>query len=108
MKLLKFFGPLKKPRLFIIRRIVGDSMEPALSHGQLVIGRPTRNFALGDVVIVRHDNLEKIKRIGQFTDGTVYVLGDNVPGSTDSRHFGWLPASTVIAKVIWPRLNSTY
>jgi signal peptidase I len=36
-------------------------------------------------------------------DGTVYVLGDNLPASEDSRKFGPVPVTEVLGKVlIWP------
>lgn len=78
-------------------------MSPSLRPHQIVIGYNTQNVTVGDVVIVRHNNLEKIKRIHQQADDQVYVVGDNDTSSTDSRHFGWLPRSAVSAKVVWPR-----
>lgn len=77
-------------------------MAPTLRAGQLVVGRPARTWNAGDVVIVRHDGLEKIKRIKRREGGLVYLLGDNPAGSTDSRNFGWLPTKDIVAKVIWP------
>lgn len=79
-------------------------MAPALSAGQLVIGRQTRDLHPGDVVIVSHNGLEKIKRIQKQQGDLIYLLGDNSLKSTDSRDFGWLPAKTIIAKVVWPKL----
>lgn len=57
-----------------------------------------------DVVIVRHRGLEKIKRVQQITETRVFVQGDNRTRSTDSHVFGWLDLSTVVGKVIWPRV----
>lgn len=79
-------------------------MEPALHAGQLVIGKETRMLQPGDVVIVSHNGLEKIKRIERQQGDLIYLLGDNAAASTDSRDFGWLPAKTIIAKVVWPKL----
>ena len=58
----------------------------------------------GDVVIVSHNGIEKIKRIERQQGDLIYLLGDNPSASTDSRDFGWLPAKTIIAKVVWPKL----
>lgn len=79
-------------------------MLPALKAGQLVIGRQTRELKPGDVVIVSHNGLEKIKRIERQQGDLIYLLGDNSSTSTDSRQFGWVQASSIVAKVIWPKL----
>jgi phage repressor protein C with HTH and peptisase S24 domain len=78
-------------------------MLPALAANTVVVARRTRRVRPGDVVIIRHDNLEKIKRLSLMQDGQVFVLGDNPAQSTDSRSFGWLPVSVVVAKVVWPK-----
>jgi len=79
-------------------------MLPSLKAGQLVIGRQTRDLRPGDVVIVSHSGLEKIKRIEKQQGDLIYLLGDNAAASTDSRSFGWVQAKTIIAKVVWPKL----
>jgi hypothetical protein len=48
--------------------------------------------------------LEKIKRIERHEGDLVYLLGDNPAESTDSRTLGWLPAKTILAKVVWPKI----
>jgi phage repressor protein C with HTH and peptisase S24 domain len=78
-------------------------MEPTLKPGQLVIGRAARVFHPGDVVIVSHDGIEKIKRIEKQQGDLLYLLGDNAAASTDSRSFGWVQAQAIVAKVIWPK-----
>ncbi|HUP26147.1 MAG TPA: nickel-type superoxide dismutase maturation protease [Candidatus Limnocylindrales bacterium] len=88
----------------MVRRVVGHSMLPVLPPGTLVLGvRYFRALKPGDVVVIKHEDKEKIKRIDQIEDNTVFVVGDHPDGSTDSRQFGWLDVSTVQAKVIWPR-----
>ena len=79
-------------------------MVPTLSPGQLVVGRQVADLRAGDVVIVSHDGLEKIKRIEKQQGDLLYLLGDNPAESTDSRTFGWVQASSIIAKVVWPKL----
>ena len=79
-------------------------MAPTLVAGQLVIGRQTRELRPGDIVIVSHNGLEKIKRIEKQQGDLIYLLGDNAAASTDSRNFGWVQAKTIIAKVVWPAL----
>ena len=107
MRLPKFFGKPKKPNL-IVRRIVGDSMSPTLRQGRIVVALCRTHFLqVGDVIVLRHDGLEKIKRIKRIDPRFgVYVVGDNPARSTDSRHFGWVPVADVLGRLIWPRATS--
>lgn len=107
MKSLEFLRRLSKRRVLLIRRVAGGSMLPGLRPGQLLVAvgwfmRPV----VGDVVIISHNGLEKVKRVQKRRPDSVYIVGDNPVASTDSRDFGWIDAHCVIAKVIWPRLNS--
>jgi signal peptidase S26 family len=87
-----------------IREIHGHSMLPVLPPGTLVFGWCWfRSLKPGDIVIFIHEGKEKIKRIGELDDGRIFLLGDHAEASTDSRHFGWLDADAVVAKLIWPR-----
>lgn len=90
--------------MWYLRRVVGGSMAPTLKENQIVLVRPKlRRLKPGDIVVVKHDGREKIKRLNKLDGRMVYILGDNAPASTDSRHFGWLELIAVQGKVIWPR-----
>ena len=87
----------------IVRKISGHSMMPVLPPGTYIWGaKYFRNLHAGDTVIFVHENREKVKRIHDIKGKEIYVLGDHPEASKDSRHFGWLPISSVLAKVIWP------
>jgi len=90
--------------MFILRKVHGKSMLPALRPGQIIVASLwRRRINTGDIVLFRHRGLEKIKRVQAIKQGMVYLLGDNGEHSTDSRQFGWLPIDAVKAKVIKPR-----
>lgn len=89
--------------MIVVRRVVGESMLPGLRPGQLVVGRRfIRHVQPGMVVVVRHNGLEKIKRVMTVEPAGLELRGDNEAASTDSRHFGLVPHSAVVAKVVWP------
>ncbi len=86
-----------------LRRIHGDSMAPTLMAGQLVLFTSPRSCKVGDIVMFRHNNVEKIKRIARLEGGRVYLLGDNPEASSDSRTFGWLGVEVIRGVLLWPR-----
>jgi len=90
----------------LIRRVVGESMLPKLRPGQIVVGWRSDRPKVGDIVVIRHGSLEKIKRVGRVEGHKVYVLGDNANASTDSRQFGYVNRTQIIGCVIWPRAKT--
>jgi phage repressor protein C with HTH and peptisase S24 domain len=81
-------------------------MLPTLRPGQVVVFQ-RRQPKVGDIVMVSHDGLEKIKRIARQEHGRVYLLGDNPVNSTDSRNFGWLAEAEVRGVLYWPKRRPT-
>jgi nickel-type superoxide dismutase maturation protease len=90
----------------LIRRVIGESMLPNLKPGQIVVGWQSGQSKVGDIVVVRHDGLEKIKRVAKIVGHGVYVLGDNAGASTDSRQFGYIDQTQIIGRIIWPRTKA--
>jgi signal peptidase I len=93
--------------------VEGDSMEPTYSAGDWLMGRwatyklsGLNRIKVGDVVVIeRHEQpgIFYVKRISETRASgghmpTIFVLSDNQAG-TDSRQWGWLPVSSVRAKI---------
>ena len=90
----------------MIRRVSGHSMVPVLPPGTMVYARRWFvHLRPGAVVVFRHNGMEKIKRIHHIAGDDVYVIGDHPDASTDSRHFGPISRSTVVATVMYPRVR---
>jgi len=96
----------KKPRLFLVRRVLGDSMVPTLVPGMVVLGIRTKKVRPGDVVVFWHEGRDKIKRVKDVQYNKVFLEGDNPMQSTDSRDFGWLELETILARVVWPKARA--
>jgi nickel-type superoxide dismutase maturation protease len=85
----------------IIRRVSGDSMLPAWPPGKIIIARRRLGrLRPGQVIIIRHNGLEKLKRITAVSGDKLFVTGDNASASSDSRQFGWVTKELVLARTI--------
>lgn len=90
--------------MFSIRRVVGTSMLPGLEPGNIVVVRHrVRAIHVGDIVVFSEGGLEKIKRVHKLDAERVYVLGDNLAYSIDSRSFGWIDRRHILGRVVWRR-----
>lgn len=91
-------------KMLVIRRVSGHSMGPALPSETLVWATGWyRQPRVGNIVIFLHEGREKIKLVAKIKDERLYVLGSQPEASSDSRQFGWIESTSVIAKVLWPR-----
>ncbi|MBI4261583.1 MAG: S26 family signal peptidase [Actinobacteria bacterium] len=96
--------------------VEGDSMAPALLAGEWVLAVRTRPDLIrpGQVVVARppsRPGLEVVKRVaagpGELAPngavlgpGEWFLLGDQKERSTDSRHFGPVPAPAIAGRVV--------
>lgn len=83
-------------------RIIGPSMEPYLRNGDWWLALARRSYQVGDVVVLRHPlrpELTVVKRLSERLDSGWWVRGDNPEWSDDSRAFGAIPDTHVIARL---------
>ena len=82
-------------------------MEPTLPAGSRVVAVPYQAghpLRVGDVVLARRPDrpdVEMIKRVAAVDRDGLVLLGDNLAQSTDSRLFGPVDQSAVIAVIRW-------
>jgi nickel-type superoxide dismutase maturation protease len=85
-------------------QVAGLSMWPALQPGdRLLLWRPS-GLRPGDIVAARspqHLATTIVKRVGRAGPNGVVLLGDNAAQSTDSRHFGPVPQTSVLGRAIY-------
>lgn len=80
-------------------------MSPTLREGQNVLsfnwaylGRKPK---VGDIVIVKQNDKELVKRVQKVSGNEVFVVGDNTKESTDSRYFGGVDIEDIVGKVVY-------
>ncbi len=77
-------------------------MLPYFKPGNYALFCRVKIYEVGDIVLISHDNLDKVKRINNIDNDNYFVIGDNQGMSTDSRHFGAISKKHIIGKLIWP------
>jgi len=98
-----FLWVLHRRRRFVV---CGDSMLPTIRPGDsLLIDEKYyahQSPTINDIVLFRDPrefNRIMVKRVVRLDKDTVFLQGDNPAESTDSRHFGAIHSSKLIARV---------
>lgn len=82
--------------------VKGDSMEPTLSNGDLIL-IDMHASSIGDnaIYVLRNDGQLLVKRVQRKLDGTIIIKSDNTaydPETVDAKHAGKLK---VVGRVVW-------
>lgn len=86
--------------------VSGLSMIPTLAPGERLLVRLDGPIVLGDIVVFKRANQFDVKRVIRIEPDGVFVQGDNVQVSTDSRTYGLIPHDNVLGSVtyrFWPK-----
>lgn len=95
-----------------IVRITGNSMNPTYEDGEHILSHRVfdrSKLKVGEVVVFvnpsTYGHKMLIKRIDKFDvlKSKVWLLGDNIEDSYDSREFGWCPIENVRYKILVQR-----
>jgi signal peptidase I len=79
-------------------------MVPVLAPGDRVLVERTDQIAVGDIIAFTDPDggdTVLVKRVAGVDRSSVRVEGDNAGTSRDSRHFGPVPRSAVLGRVLW-------
>lgn len=91
----------------LLRRVVGNSMQPSLHSGDYIICKKARHLKIGDIVVAEVNKREVIKRITNIEKEYITLQGDNASYSTDSRVYGPVAQNSIkaiyLAKLRIPR-----
>ncbi len=82
----------------LVRRVSGNSMLPTLFAGDIVVSLNVKPKA-GDIVIVSVGGREVIKRVQNISPTALFLVGDNLAESTDSRSYGDIPITSLLGVV---------
>mgnify|MGYP000117869684 CR=1 FL=1 len=88
-------------------RVSGRSMEPKFKEGSLLfVDRLVYRLSglkVGDVVVVKDPRDKErliLKRVTRVEGEKIFILGDNLESSTDSRKFGAVERKLIVGKVM--------
>jgi nickel-type superoxide dismutase maturation protease len=91
-------------RRLVRLEVEGVSMVPVLAPGDRILVLRTDQIAVGDIIACTDPDASEsilVKRVAGVDRNSVRVEGDNFGASRDSRHFGPVPRSAIIGRVLF-------
>ena len=92
-----FFAPIQLGGAFSYFQIVGDSMEPTVTRGDLVLLRDRDRYDVGDIVAYSDPDLGTVLHRIRAVDGNHYILRGDNRDSDDS----YRPVEEEITGAVW-------
>ena len=96
---------------YLLVRVLGNSMVPTLKSGDFLLVGKTKEFSIGDLVVIEHGGSRLVKRIVDENTSQIWLSGDNVREGSDSRSFGWVEKDQIVGRVIlryWPKIKLNF
>lgn len=81
-------------------RVEGDSMLPTYRPGDVLLGLRWARPRVGRVIVAWLEDRPIIKRVTRIEPAGVWLEGDNVAASVDSRRYGHFAADTFEAVIV--------
>lgn len=87
------------PLPFGIFRVTGESMQPTLVSGDVVLICRWLKGQTGDLVVAKKNAVTLVKRVREKRGQEYFLVGDRPLKSTDSNDFGTVKSSQILGKV---------
>lgn len=84
----------------VLFRVKGESMQPTLTAGDVVLVCRWWKGRAGDLVVAKKNAVTLVKRVREKRGHDYFLVGDNPLKSTDSEDFGTIRSEQILGKVI--------